>query len=583
LGGQQLPVFRDRRKEESMQTVELSCGLTAPAAVSAAKQIRAWPLLAVVVMFLLLELFTRSLFFADTMIYVAEIQSSLNCPSISRCPQLWDAGHLLWRPLGHVLAGPLLPILNRMVANDDRMAITLLLMLLNDTAMLIAALFLYSMLLETTDSGFVPLLLTAAFLCANASLNTLHSGVPYGVGLAFLSAALWQVQRASKSGSVSKAAVGGFYGAIAVCFWIPYIVALPPLLLWLVLTSTERRVQKAAGLIGAAALTGAIVFGLGAHFRGVESISDFRIWFNTGGHGTEQNRNLIRSLFGLPRSLLNMGEVGIILKQFLFKDPYARVSLKELFWLSLWKIALFYIALGSFVFLFREQSRKILAIFGTAFLFSMALAIVFEGGSAERYLPLYPFFFAAAAACLSLPKVQWLARIPLLLLFSVMIVTNVLASSAARVHADQDEAAKRIAPLLPLRSGSYVYTLGRDSVSSLHNDAPFHEINRDAQFEVEPVYMPMMRTAYWRDDFAANVLSTWERGGDVWVTSRVWSERPRREWFWVEGDDPNVTWKGIVNFFQPLEHGAPAGDNDGFVQLSNSEPNKKLLIRCANR
>jgi hypothetical protein len=129
-------------------------------------------------MFLLLEVFTRSLFFADTMIYVGEIQSSLNCPSISRCPQLWGAGHLLWRPLGHVLAGPLLPILNRIVANDDRMAITLLLMLLNDAAMLITALFLYSMLLEIKDTGYVPLLLTAAFLCANASLNTLHSGVP---------------------------------------------------------------------------------------------------------------------------------------------------------------------------------------------------------------------------------------------------------------------------------------------------------------------------------------------------------------------------------------------------------------------
>jgi hypothetical protein len=338
----------------------------------------------------------------------------------------------------------------------------------------------------------------------------------------------------------------------------------------------------AAVLILSAAVTGALSFGLGAHFRGVESVADFRLWLKESGHGMEQNRNLIRSLFGFPRAFFDMGQFGVRMKQFLFKDPYANVKLGEL-WLNLWKVALFYLALLSMVPLYRVPSgRKALTIFGVALAANMALAVAFEGGSPERYFPLYPFLFAAAALCLCLPQIPRLSRALLALFFLAMIAVNLTSFSVSRVHAQEAIAAQRLNSLLPLRPQSYVYVVGADSIGAFRRDVPFHEINRGAEFQIVGIYQPMVRTAYWKHDFATKVLSIWNRGGDVWVTTRVWSPQPRREWNWIEGDDPNLQWKDIVEFFRPLDHGPSVGGDDGFVLLLHSTKNQNLLISLAN-
>src|SRR2546430_10045759 len=110
-------------------------GLDAPSTSSTFAPVlsrgRPWQYLVVCVLFLLLQILTRSPNLGDTVDYVDDIRSSASCPSINRCPQLWDAGHLLWRPLGRLLVPPMLPLLNRAVGSDARMQITLLLALLN--------------------------------------------------------------------------------------------------------------------------------------------------------------------------------------------------------------------------------------------------------------------------------------------------------------------------------------------------------------------------------------------------------------------------------------------------------------------
>jgi hypothetical protein len=537
-----------------------------------------WPYLIVCVLFLLLQILTRSPNLGDTVDYVDDIRSSASCSSIDRCPRLWDAGHLLWRPLGRFLVPPLLPLLNRAVGSDPRMQITLLLALLNGFAVLVAALLLYSILIKATGNVLVSLFSTLAFLCTNAGLYVLHSGLSYASGLAWLLGAVWFVQQESATGNMRFLGFAGLCGALAVSFWLPYLVALPALLCWMLLGRRNSHVQRAAVLIVSTAIAGGLLFGLGTHFRGVESVSDFRLWLKESGHGMEQNRNFIRSLFGFPRAFFDMGRFGVTMKQFLFKDPYANVKLGEL-WLSLWKVALFYVALGSLVALYRVASgRKALIIFGVALLANMAAAVAFEGGSPERYFPLYPFLFIAAALCLCLPQIPPVSRILVTLLFLVIVVGNLPGYSAARVHSEQAAAAQRLASLLPLRRGSYVYVVGADSIASFRRDVPFHEINRGAEFQIVGVYEPMVRTAHWKHDFASKVLSVWEHGGDIWVTTRVWSEQPRREWGWIEGDDPNLTWKDIFGFFRTLDHGPSVGGDDGFVLLMQSARNESILI-----
>ena len=473
------------------------------------------------------------------------------------------------------------------MGGDAQMAVALLLMCLSCFAMLCSVLFLYSVLVRTTDRPWLSLFVTVAFMCSNVSLCALHSGTPYPAGLAFILAGIWLVQKDSST-NLKRAVLAGLCGGLAVCFWFPYIVALPPLLCLAIFNQRSDWLRSGFALTLSAALVVILLLGVGAHFRGVDSFSAFRMWFTSAGHGTEQNRNFIRSLFGLPRAFLEMGQTGIRIKQFLFHDPYASVRFGELFRLSLWKMGLFYTALLCLASLaLSAEGIKPLTVFCIALGGNIALALVFEGGSTERYLPLFPFFFMAVGQCLTLKRTQLLTRILVGSLLLLIILGNLPAFSASRIHAEQNQAANRVTPLLPLPRESRIYTIAEDNVFQLRVNAPLHEVNRLGDYEVTGVYVPMMRTGHWKHDFASGVLSVWEKGGEVWVTTRVLQAAPRREWNWVEGDDPKVSWKDIVNFFPPLERGTTVGGEDGFFLLPHSATNRatlasfaQLAIRC---
>jgi hypothetical protein len=533
------------------------------------------PTVIIFITFLLLLIFTRSPFLNDTYYYAEDIYETLNVQSPWSSPLLWDPGHLLWRPLARLIVHPLLPLLEHFVGGDSRMAITLLLTTLSAVALFLAAILLYLILARSTKRVWLPLFPTFGFMCANTYLYALHSGTPYPPGLTCLLAGIWLAQNDSSTLSLKRAVLAGLFGGAAVCFWFPYILALPALLCWAVLGESTLRWRTAVTLTMSAATVFVLCICLGAHFRGVDSFSSFRIWFSGAGHGTEQNRNFIRSLFGLPRAFLDMGQIGIKIKQFLFHDPYAKVRFGELFRLSLWKIGLFYIALVSLVFMgHTPESAKALKVFCVALAMNIVLALAFEGGSPERYLPLFPFFFLAAAHSLSLTSSRLPTRILMSSLLVLIILGNLPAFYASRILKKQDEAASRIASLLPLPPHSSIYTIGEDSVFELRVDAPFHEINRAGDYEVTGVYVPMMRTGHWKEDFATGSLSVWEKGGEVWVTTRVLHAQPQREWNWVEGDDPKVSWKAIFDYFQPLDRGKVVGGEDGFFLLPSSATNQ---------
>lgn len=80
------------------QTVRL--GVAAAAARAQADEasisVPRWPFTAITGVFVLLLLFTRRSFIADTVCYVFDIFSSSSRNSLDNCRYLWDAGHLLW-------------------------------------------------------------------------------------------------------------------------------------------------------------------------------------------------------------------------------------------------------------------------------------------------------------------------------------------------------------------------------------------------------------------------------------------------------------------------------------------------------
>lgn len=298
-----------------------------------------------------------------------------------------------------------------------------------------------------------------------------------------------------------------------------------------------------------------------------------------------QTLNVSRSIFGFPRSFLDLGDLRLNLKRYLLKDRFVHVSISSLVFQGLWKVALFYVAVLSLVWLLcRDLGRKDLAVLAVAFAGNFVLAANFEGGSPERYLPLYPFLFIAVALFLSTNEIPRVVRFSVCVVMVAAIAGNVWNTNVWRIHAEQAAAVNRLVGVLPLAPGSQIFVVGQfDNVADLRHSAPFHEINREPGFNVNGIYTPMMNTAHWRQVFAKRVLDTWERGGTAWVTSRLWSERPLPEWNWSEGDDKNLSWNEVVRFFGILDHTPERQSNDRFVMLVQSPKNRVMLQDIAKQ
>ncbi len=89
--------------------------------------------------------------------------------------------------------------------------------------------------------------------------------------------------------------------------------------------------------------------------------------------------------------------------------------------------------------------------------------------------------------------------------------------------------------------------------------------------------------ARWRQGFLKTVESTWSKGGDIWLSKRLFASRPKAEWNWVEGDNPLVSWTDVFDLFSQLEVSQTVGGEDGFVILLPSEHNKNILRESARR
>src|SRR5262249_28698309 len=84
-----------------------------------------------------------------------------------------------------------------------------------------------------------------------------------------------------------------------------------------------------------------------------------------------------------------------------------------------------------------------------------------------------------------------------------------------------------------------------------------------------------------REGFAAQALSAWDKGGDVWISRRVLSTRPEREWNWVEGADKHVSWKDVNGFFSQIEVGNLVKSRDSFLMVLPSDENRAMLMNVA--
>jgi hypothetical protein len=278
-----------------------------------------------------------------------------------------------------------------------------------------------------------------------------------------------------------------------------------------------------------------------------------------------------------------MDRDGMWLKRYLDHDPYAPVTIRTLMGLSLWKLAVFYgsaIAVG-YELLHSKLGRIQFLILATAvvpvFVFAM---FIFEAGSIERYLPLYPFVFVAFGTVLASKEMKRASKTLLLISLAVMFAVNVHSMGSAVLGSERAVAVARIQDLVPLlRLNSLVLAVNeQDSLAEFRQNFPMDPINLQGDWRTYDVLeVNTERLATWREDLAKRVLGTWRHDGAVWLPMRFLSARPKPDWNWVEGDDRRVRWTDLPAFFSQFETGQAVGGEDGFVLLQDSPKNRATL------
>ena len=496
--------------------------------------------------------------------------------------RFWDFGHLLWRPLGLVLFKFLTPVSSLVVGSDPAYNVRIQLMWVNWLAGLITILLMYSLTKILTGRRWVAVSVAVCFIFSHAFLNFAQTASSYVAGLAFIAAGLYLLLK-DKGPSSRLASIGaGVACAAAVIVWAPYLYVVPGTIAApLILFGTSRReklsvIYAVAGFFVATGLAYLIVMAA----IGVHTPSDFRDWLLASSHGMRTS-GLASAVFGFARSFIHMGNDGILFKRFLLNDPFNPVSAIDLVTLSLWKLALFYLAFAAtLIGLLVSRNYRMLALLAITALPLLLFGIKFDGAAIERYLPIYPVIFLALGWALTRPQPPRLVKIVPLVFFGFTVLVN--ASVMARVVLNRQKQATedRISAVIPqLKPKSWVVASHlQDDLVNFQMSFPFEPVNRHNSYHVYPLLvLNSDQVETWREEFAARMLEAWDRGGDAWISARLFSPKPEASWNWVEGDDPRVPWDHLHKFFTQFDRGTVAGGADGFVQLEKSERNEQLL------
>jgi 4-amino-4-deoxy-L-arabinose transferase-like glycosyltransferase len=545
---------------------------------------------ALVLIYLLVTALTSANFMGDTLYYA---DSVLGMAAGRITPSVWDArgnysffefGHLLWRPLGcalYLLCGSLA---RRLYANDARDAALFVLVAANWAAGLASVLLLRRVLGYVARREWIVVAASVGFVCAYGFLNFTQSGSSYVPALALYLAGLLAMLRGGErvEHAWRTTLAAGALLAGAVCLWFLYVWVVPVALaapLVLFGDDVRRRRLLINGALASGGLTilvyaCVVVFGL--H---VADVATLKAWVASSGHELENNRGLLQVGFGLSRSFLSVGHDNVLFKRFLLHDTYNPVSFFDLFRLSLWKLALFYLAWAATLVLLvggGSHSRRVLWLLLLGASPILLFAALWQGTTPERYLPLYPVAFAALACALDAGRGRAVLKTMLVGFIIALVCVNVGALLNFALGRRQAEMTARTQELLPLLKRESVVVEVKEELKDLQWEFPFHPLNR-----VLTVYSAISigdaASARWREQFAAKALETWDAGGDVWLSRRVLEASPRAASYWVEGSDPGIAWAQISAFFNSFERGREVGGADGFVLLAHTARNEEAL------
>lgn len=487
----------------------------------------------------------------------------------------FESGHLLWRPAGYVMLRMFGTVTPGASTDSVLRASELHLGWVAWGSGLVAAMCTALWLRGKVRGATAVFVGVGMVLLGKAFLNFSQVGISYIPALATLMLALLILSRPVER--TVWDVVAGVLLATSVLLWGTFALALPAALAAPLLFSSRpgavaRSLRAVAG--GAAGAIAATAWVFTA--KGFSSLSEFTAWVGSASHGITTG-GFQRAVLGFARSFFETGDYGRLVKRFLLEDPADPVAVRELFGLPLFGILAFYVVLVmAVVIVARGGGRRALAFAALNAIPVGLFAIAWQGGDLERYLPLVPG--VALLMAVAFDGAGTAGRTVIVGFLAMIAVPNAVTLGTSAVEAERE---RLRATLRPVEAQGE-----RRMVVLTHWQDPRMQFRRNYPPDADPLPLRFYHlltpgtssVEHWRSETAARIRTAWERGQAVYVTERLLSPTARREWAWVDGDDPRVRWKDLYHYFSALEYGKRVGvAGDGFVALPRTARNSALL------
>ena len=557
---------------------------------------RATAYLVVLLLFIACYCSTTPEYIGDTTRYAADAIAHAE----GRDTQFWEFGHLLWRPCGYVGYSFLGDWYARLFGDTPAQAAVRFLIQTNLICSIVALLVLLFVLRKVVNAWIAVAVVFAAN-CSNAFLNYSHSGAPYIPALLFSILTLCLLIGAAECPAKGRwrALLAGLSFAMACGLWFPYAFSglgmLAVLYLWPLHNSGEmgevRRLRRHLiwVFLGSLAASAFLLFSGGAAAKGIGSLSQLSQWIRESDNGWQQTKTAMRVVTGLPRSMWNFGMDTVLLKRWLFSDPFNPVHIYQMWAFRLGgKLAVFYLGAGAALWALWKERRCVLFMLIAAGLPLLLFAVaVFEPSSPERFLPVFPFAFLAFAVVLNEARRHSVAFACVAVFLGSVVLFNLAGSWRFAADARLNNTHRRIEALNNgVQLGALVFVVTfNDDIYRLPALNPLDSSLAVSRFRVtDTVEMASQRTAEWRTEFAQRTREQWAEDREVWISERHLAPRPESDWGWVEGDDRRIRWIELPAMLATIEFDSKIlPGNDGFLRVARSQANRDLLTGLVRR
>lgn len=518
---------------------------------------------------------TDGRYWGDTSDYVDSVLAYAE----GRNYRFWDFGHLFWRPLGWFVWNTFFDTTDQ---GSMRTSATFAFQMIAYISGLVSALLVTRILLSFGLGSLVTAFAASAFVLAHAFLNFAQTGKAYIPGLMCYLIGLLFVLEAKNGPSKVKPILAGIFLAFSFCFWIAYLWTIPAAMLAsVVLFGFDR--AKVVGLVVTGVSFGVtllVFFGSTLWLLEIRTFQGLIDWITIAAHG-DQTSGVARVVFGTARSFVYLGREGVIFKRYLLDDPLNPVSISELIRGSLALVTVFYSLAAIIVvqMLRLRETRRFAGLLAIAVVPVIIFATQHGGGDIDWHLAHFPYSFAALGLAIHYSTSNLLKSL-MIGMVVVLGIVNLYEMSIWRSSEILRDNHARIDPLEgSLREGDQIFLVNwADSLNDYRRTFPYDSFNSEQELRFNVLVTPGTgQTREWREEFGARCLRAWDAGANVWLSNRAFSQLPKPEWSWSEGDDKNVKWHEFPAFVHRLEIGQRLGDENGFSLILPTEQNREYL------